>query len=247
MKKPYIKKYGKVSDFTVWIVNGKYIRENINEEFTNFSHHYHFNFIPEHELWIDKEHGEGSEISYFIDNMLTEIRLLKEGKSIDEAIRKADAVERRERAKSRLMHSEARKKLDKAELIKQIHKRLLKEYSKKVKVWIVNGELVRDFFFLDFTEGGHDKVYPFIPENEVWMDDDVSQKERKFILLHELHERNLMCQGWCYDPEDKRAMIKNGDKNPRVFKSAHKAASELEFFYRRNPKGIDKQLKEEVR
>ena len=26
------------------------------------------------------------------------------------------------------------------------------------------------FFLLDYCEGGHDKVYPFIPKNEVWIE-----------------------------------------------------------------------------
>ncbi len=32
-----------------------------------------------------------------------------------------------------------------------------------VQVWIVNGRLVRSVFDIDFTAGGHDYVYEFVP------------------------------------------------------------------------------------
>ena len=46
MKKPYIKKYKSINGFDVWIVDGKYIRDKINEEFTNFGLNSRFRFIP---------------------------------------------------------------------------------------------------------------------------------------------------------------------------------------------------------
>ncbi len=59
MKKPYIKKFVEISHFKVWIVDGKYVRDNIDEEFNNYGQHYQFKFIPEKEFWIDrKEHRE---------------------------------------------------------------------------------------------------------------------------------------------------------------------------------------------
>ena len=49
---------------------------------------------------------------------------------------------------------------------------------------------MRSVFDIDFTAGGHDYVYEFVPENEVWIDDDIEEQERGYVLLHELHERN---------------------------------------------------------
>ena len=53
-------------------------------------------------------------------------------------------------------------------------------------------------FDIDFTAGGHDYVYEFVPENEVWIDNDIEQQEHGYVLLHELHERNRMAAGWPY-------------------------------------------------
>ena len=60
MKKPYIKKYGKVSGFKIYLVDGKYIRSNMDEEFTNCGQHYQFKFIPKDELGKKR----GKEILY---------------------------------------------------------------------------------------------------------------------------------------------------------------------------------------
>jgi hypothetical protein len=146
-----------------------------------------------------------------------------------EAAKIADKTERQERAKSELMKEELKKKKNKEDILKDIHRKLVKEYSKyNLKVWIVNGEIVRDLYFLDFTEGGHNKVYPFVPIDEIWIDDDLSKSELKFVLLHEAYERNLMSQGLVYD-------------------EAHKKASEQEFYYRLHPKELDKRINQELK
>ncbi len=228
MKKPYIKKFSTISNFNVWIVDGTYIRNNMDEEFTNYGQHYRFSFIPENEFWIDREREPGEE-KYFIDSMLVMNRLMANGMSHDEAVKKAEAAERKERAKSRLMRKEVEIRKNEDKLMDSIHKKFLKKYSsKKIKVWIVNGEAVRDLFFLDFTEGGHAYVYPFVPKEEVWIDDDINPKELKFVLLHELHERKLMSAGMKYD-------------------SAHKSSSEIEYYCRKHPKELEKNLKKEIK
>jgi hypothetical protein len=225
MQKPYIKKIATISKFAVWFVDGEYVRDNINEEFTNFGQHYRFRFIPENEFWIDHERTPGEE-EFYIDHMLVENRLMAEGLSYEKALEKADLAEMKERRKVDFIEKGI-KIVPKKEYIQKIHKQLLVPYSKYIKIWIVDGELVRDLFFIDYTEGGHDKVYSFIPAGEVWIDDDLSQKEIKFVLLHELHERYLMSQGLEYHP-------------------AHRSASHIEYFCRHNPEKLDEKLQEEI-
>ena len=52
---------------------------------------------------------------------------------------------------------------------------LWKKLKGGLSVWIVNGRLVRSVFDIDFTAGGHDYVYEFVPENEVWIDDSIEE------------------------------------------------------------------------
>jgi hypothetical protein len=205
------------------------VRENLDEEFTNFGQHYRFRFIPRHEFWIDRENVPGEE-PFFVHHLRTESELMAGGLDYDNALEKADAAEQSERSGTRLAREgEALLKSGlMTELVDKIHKQLLSEYSAGLKVWVVDGELVRDLFFIDFTEGGHDKVYQFVPDREVWIDDDVMPDERKFIVVHELHERRLMSSGWSYS-------------------RAHKASSKLEFHCRLDPLQLDATLRNEVR
>jgi hypothetical protein len=47
LKLPYLEKIDERGKLQVWIVDGSYIRGNIDEEFTNFGQHYGFPYVPE--------------------------------------------------------------------------------------------------------------------------------------------------------------------------------------------------------
>ena len=226
--KPYVRLYSRVGDTAVWIVSGPYIREHLDEEFTNFGQHYGFRFIPKDEFWLDDQGAPGEE-PFFIEHLLVERRLMAGGLAYDPALDEADKVEQAARDITPLAREgETLLKAGRQdELIARIHQQLLSELSGDVKVWIVDGELVRDVFDIDFTEGGHDKVYSFVPANEVWLDNDVLPGERSFILLHEMHERHLMSLGWKYA-------------------EAHADSSRIEYDCRRHPGKLDAALRAEI-
>ncbi len=230
-KKPYVKKFCSIAGFDVWLVDGEYIRKNICEDFVNCDEHYHLKFIPKNEFWIDKRARRGEDV-FFIDHLLAENRLMARGMNFEDAYDKAAVVEQHERDKSRL--AKKLKKVRKNEaLLDKIRKRLIKKYTDKIKIWLVNGEAVRDLFSIGFGltgfgGGGHDRVYNFIPNNEIWIDEQISPKERKFIIVHELHERNLMAKGMKYYP-------------------AHRRATEIEDYCRKNPEKTDGKIKEEMK
>lgn len=220
-KLPYIKKIDERGNLQIWIVDGSYIRSHIDEEFTNFGQHYSFSYIPKNELWIERE-TKTDERRFFIDHLLVEHRLMSQGVPYDKALEGADRVERKERRRvgdvSRLTHHG--KQLPDA---KEVHQRLWKKLENGLSVWIVNGRLVRSVFDIDFTEGGHDYVYEFVPGNEVWIDDAIEEKERRYVLLHELHERNRMVSGWSYN-------------------KAHAESSRVEYRCRHHPDELHKAL-----
>ncbi|MCR4327685.1 MAG: hypothetical protein NUV46_03840 [Nanoarchaeota archaeon] len=198
MKKPYKREIGKVGGLKVWIVDGSYVRKNIDEEFTTCGEHYVFKKIPKNELWLDNGIDKDDE-KYFIDYVLIEHNLMAKGYSYDTTWREGNRVQKREREKDK--EFKKIKKLQSKEsykIIDKIHKKLLKKYSNNLQVWVVNGKIVRDLFFIDFVDGGHDKVYSFVPQNEIWLDNGISKKEIKFVLLHEAHERYLMSKGFNY-------------------------------------------------
>jgi len=109
---------------------------------------------------------------------------------------------------------------------KDMHERLWQRLRNGLGIWILNGRSVCSVVDIDFTEGGHDYVYEFVPENEVWIDDAIEEPERAYVLLHELHERNRMAKGWPYD-------------------KAHAESSRLEYHCRRRPDELHEALTEE--
>ena len=107
----------------------------------------------------------------------------------------------------------------------------------EVRVWIVDGAMVRgskeyrgavkgpngareDFDAVDFTEGGNGGRYPWIPEDEVWIDSGLSSDEIPFVALHELVERYWML-----------GMGKG-------YEVAHEIANRVEKRYRADPRGV---------
>jgi hypothetical protein len=224
LKPAYIEKVDERGDIQIWTVDGSYIRGHVDEEFTNFGQHYRYPYIPLKEFWIDRE-AKHDEHQFFIDHLLMEYRLMEQGVPYEKALTKADHEERKERRRAgdviRMTHH-GKMLLDG----KDVHERLWKKLENGVSVWIVNGSLVRSIFDIDFTQGGHDCVYEFVPENEIWIDDAIIETERGFVLLHELHERNLMAKGWPYS-------------------KAHAESSRLEYRCRHHPDELhDKLIKE---
>ncbi len=214
IKLPYLQKDETRGDIQVWIVDGTFIRGHIDEEFTNFGQHYRYPYIPDHEFWVDQE-AQHDERGFFIDHLLVEHDLMAKGASYADAITNADQVERKERRRA----GDVRKVTHQGQGLPDVsvvHEYLWKKLENGVSVWIVNGRLVRSAFDIDFTAGGHDHVYEFVPKGEVWIDDAIEEKERGFVLLHELHERNRMSGGLPYS-------------------KAHNESSRLEFHCRHHP------------
>ena len=65
------------------------------------------------------------------------------------------------------------------------------EKSNKI-IWIADGLIIRREIYPEFLYGGNAERYPFIPQNEIWIDYAISAEEFSYTLAHELHERNLM-------------------------------------------------------
>jgi hypothetical protein len=214
LKPPYLQKGEQRGDFQVWIVDGAYVRGHIDEEFTNFGQHYRYPYIPKLEFWIDRE-AEHDERSFFIDHLLVEHELMAKGMPYGDALTQADRAERKERRRS----GDVGKVTHQGQSLPDpttVHEHLWKKLENDLRVWIVNGRLVRSAYDIDFTAGGHDHVYEFVPMGEVWIDDAIEEDERGFVLLHELHERNLMEKGMPYN-------------------QAHAESSRLEFHCRHHP------------
>jgi len=202
-KKIYLKSLGSRGKIKLWLVDGVFIRENIDSDFTNFGQHFRFDYIPENEFWFDRE-AVPNERKFFVDHLLVEWKLMKEGLTYFFATSKADRKEMAERRKAEIVKISG--KSVRGEFLKQAHKELLGTAG-EFKIWLIDGRFVRSKYDIEFTEGGHGLVYDYVPENEIWIDDDVVEKERKYVLLHELHERLSMKKGFTYPVAHAKALV----------------------------------------
>ena len=228
MDKPYIKKFKEVAGFTVWIVDGFYIRRNTEINFNNFGQHYRFPFIPKDELWMDVQ-TTGGEEELFIEHMLLENKLMAEGKSFNDADDEAGEMEVEARLQDPKVFKLKSQFGENPEAVyKKIRRKLLPKYSNDtIKTYLADSGLIRGIFHNDWVAGGHDKVYDFVPPNEVWIDDDSTEEERPYITLHELHERHLMARGYPY-------------------LTAHGSACKIEQYCQKHPKELAEKIEVEL-
>ena len=225
-KQPYIKFVRELDKIKIWVVDGNWIRTNINIEFINVGQHYKFNFIPKDEVWLDVE-AVPDEQEFFIKNIIIEMSLMEKGVDYTEAVEAAGKAELKERLKDEKVKALIKK--SNKDKLKAVKLSLWKKLKNGVNAWIVDGFLVRSLMFIDFTEGGHDLVYKFIPKKEIWIDNDLVKEERKFVLLHELVERNTIIKGVRYDD------------------AHYNYASPAELKCRKNPELLDKMINREIR
>ena len=99
--------------------------------------------------------------------------------------------------KSPLSH-EAKEANDRGKKITYIksqdfRKKLFVKTKDGVKCYLIDATHVRDYFDVDFTMGGHGYVYPnYIPEDEVWIDEEMNKEDEYATTVHELTERTEM-------------------------------------------------------
>jgi len=72
----------------------------------------------------------------------------------------------------------------------------------------VDGAYVRDHVFVDYVEGGHFYRYGWIPEEQIWLEDEMSLIDRVCTGVHETHERfRMKYKGWDYDKAHASACV----------------------------------------
>ena len=223
----YIKKIGDHDGLGVWLVDGSLVRRDLDENFTQYEHHARYKFIPANEVWIEKETNE-DEWKYFLKNIDLERKYMAEGMTLEEAVEKANVIEQKDRRCSPRIKKILDSHHERKDALAKIHKQKLTDWcTDHLTVWLIDGEVVRALYMVDYADGGHDLVYDFVPKNEIWLEEVLTADDRKFILLHELHERHLMSQG-------------------KDYPHAHEGATIIEDRYREHPEGLEERMREEL-
>jgi hypothetical protein len=207
--------YKSVNEYTLYTVNAESIRNSnlLYEDFTNFATWLDFeSLVPHDEIWFD-EANEEDENKFFIENALKQLYLVSIGYTKKEAYDRAVQFEKSLREKFDNVRFNPEKVNKKTK--REIYKEKIGELN-GITIFVVDGHLVRDIYDTDFVEGGHGYVYSWIPNDEIWIDNDLKQDEIKFVLIHEYIELIYMRD---YGIE---------------YNKAHELASEYEFKTRSN-------------
>lgn len=225
-QKVYIKKIWQISKHAVWLVDGACIRKELDENFVLYGGRHSYDFIPTYEFWIE-DNSNPAEWYFFLHNLISEKAALAEELSSSIAEERALRLEQEERQKVQSIERSKYINAENEKLVRGVRRQLYDKYKGTVAVWLVDGMLVREVFTTDFKAGGHDRVYPFIPEYEIWLEEALSPEEKEFILVHELHERRLMGGG-------------------KDYPHAHMGATEVEDHYRNHPSEVAHRIREEM-
>ncbi len=85
-------------------------------------------------------------------------------------------------------------------------------------VWIVDGAYIRGHTDEEFTNFGQHYRYPYIPDQEFWIDQEAEHDEHQFFIDHLLVEHELMAKGMPYadaltraDEAERRERRRAGD------------------------------------
>jgi hypothetical protein len=137
------------------------------------------------------------------------------------------------------------KQIEKDIITHELDKKFIRNYQdgkNTYKVFVVNGDQVRDSGFIEWVDGGNhwvdadlpedeQKYAKNIPENEYWIDDVFMIKPNDFeaILLHERTE-SFIIRHYGYEYDD-----------------AHEIANKIEMMFRKNiPNGANRAIAEKI-
>jgi hypothetical protein len=187
-----------------------------DEEFDNFATHNEFpDIIPKGAIWIN-ERAMRREGEFFSANAVARLKALEGGASEDSAYTIGLNADRKLRAMRTGIRYRAHRPSKR--ISPRIHVRryfTLPDEKFPIDVWIVDGLRVRSTYMTNYTEGGHGYVYPWVPKNEIWIEEAIELAEVPFIVAHEYIEHRLMRdEGMEYD-------------------KAHECCSEVEFDLRK--------------
>ena len=142
--------YRRFGDYSVYVVDGEAVRDlrqESDEEFGEWSISIWFpRLIPENEIWLEDDLQE-TEYPFVLANAFTQLRRLDSGASKDAAYKAGNLAEQRLR----------QQRVPAGPLY-------VRQYVRfgPITVWLVNGETVRDRYYVPFIEGGNHGRYHFL-------------------------------------------------------------------------------------
>jgi hypothetical protein len=184
LRPPYRKLLARQGQLGIWRVDGHRVRDTIDVEFTNGAHCFTRRYVPEDEIWLDRDAPGSGEWRFWAAQQLVERAAMARGASYLRALAAGNRADRAARVQAAAERPLRRRRLGRAS-----------DHA----IWLVDGAQVRAAREINFTLGGHRLRYRFIPSGEIWIDDAVAPAERPAIVHHEAIEIAHMQRGLRYD------------------------------------------------
>ncbi|MDE2095610.1 MAG: hypothetical protein KGL39_00005, partial [Patescibacteria group bacterium] len=202
--------------FVVRVVSGEDVRDlNLDwEEFGLSGIHSDFKQIPPDEIWVSERVPLG-EFHFIMAGQMARLRAEKRGLSESRAYDIGIRKDKEERAKSKGRFAGSKESDSSPIIDKTGYIDIPGDGSESpIRVFLVDGGLIRSRNKVDFLEGGNGMVYGWIPRNQIWLESGLDPHELSVVGLHEFTERVAMLRlGLNYD-------------------HAHEIASKIEFTHR---------------
>lgn len=165
------------------LIDGFKIKNTLDPDFAVIEDNASKSYVPKNELWLEKSYAK--EKDPIIKNHLGDRRL------------KSRLGQKKFNLFLKKRMREAIKRTTPEEIAKMKLENLGKEYG--MKIFLVDGKAVREKLDPDFVLGGHWLVYPYVPKNEIWIDNVQDKRDAIFTFIHEVREAMLMKEGMRYD------------------------------------------------
>jgi hypothetical protein len=182
----------------VWIVDGDKIWSEIYPAFVMGGNDQRYRFNPPQDVQIDDGIGI-EELRYTVEHELLERHLmLTRGWTYDRSHNQALALEKRLRTadgKQAARHNRKRAvELNGHPVYRQFYRTI-----GGVKVWLVDGPMVREFFDGNYCFADHGvRKNSFIPRDEIWLDSSMGVMRALLSLTQSMVERGWMLKGHSY-------------------------------------------------
>lgn len=227
---------GKSGKYDVWIIDGNQVRMKIFSSFLYGGNEQRYPFNPKGEIWIDNAIS-CEEYYLTLAHELNERHLMaKSGWTYylahDSSLMLEQVIRRRNEQICR-SHEDSLQKVSVRDYqnIKEIKSIPDSIYLRNIyrvpagvrnglKIWIVDGYLVRKNIYPDFGFSGNDLSYHFIPKNEIWIDGQVSCEETEYSITTEMNMRRFMAEGKSYDDAYSDAIDITQSKRQKMFDQA---------------------------
>jgi len=111
----------KATGLNVWLVDGKKVREQFNEDFIGGGHHYVYDFIPENDIWLENTLVK-AEVPFFLLHELHEANEMRSGVEYEKAHNEASAVEQSARQLPQNVKQMLREELEQRKVVGNYYK-----------------------------------------------------------------------------------------------------------------------------